>query len=543
MFKRKTWSILFAVAVVIATLSLAQPCLSKQVGSVKALVGETHVNGEGQAEFKSLKAGDPISLNEYIQTDQNSKVLINLDDDSHNSLGELSEINLYDFERQNVAQYYAANVTSGLIRFVKKLSVTNPLSSYSVTTPTAIINVEPGDKADFVVQVFSQKRTTVTVIWGKVRVKNVLEDLATEKIVDSCRKVDVEENKVPSRVMGVSSQTLKGLITRTTVPRTLSEDIPNCGESFAIKKKCPDRLIWDGEQCVPPDCGDCRVLWGSRCVTCSELGMVCLRGICVQKICPPCSFWNGRRCAPCEEFGRVCVGGRCVPLRDCPPCSVWTGRRCIPCDALGLNCERGRCVHPIALPGSAVQQHHPGQQIPPKPPVDKIPSKPPVDQIPPKPPVDQIPSKPPVDQIPSKPPVDQIPSKPPVDKIPSKPAVDQIPSKPPVDKIPSKPPVDQIPSKPPVDQIPPKPPVDKIPSKPPVDKIPSKPPVDKIPSKPPVDQIPSKPPVDQIPRERQPQERQVQPQQQQRQPQERQVQPQQQQRQPQERQGQPQQQH
>ena len=63
MFERNTLSILFAVAVVIATLSLAQPCFSKQVGSVKAVEGETHVNGDSQAEFKSVKAGDPISLN------------------------------------------------------------------------------------------------------------------------------------------------------------------------------------------------------------------------------------------------------------------------------------------------------------------------------------------------------------------------------------------------------------------------------------------------------------------------------------------------
>jgi|GEM_PF-4585439 hypothetical protein len=359
MSKRNTWQIIFAIAVVIATVPLAQPCFSKQIGSVNAVEGEARVNGAGQTEFKSIKAGDPVSLNDSIQTDQNSKVHIKLDDDSHNSLGELSEINLYDFERQNVAQFYGADVPSGLIRFVKKLVVTDPASSYTVTTPTAIINVEPGDKADFVVQVFSQKQTTVTVIWGKVRVKNVLEDLQTERIVGSCRRVDVEENKVPSQVMGVSSRTLKDLITKTTIPGTLSEDVPNCGESFAIRKECHRGHIWDGERCVPcrelglifqngrcvpPDCGECRVLWGSRCVPCRELGMVCLGGRCVHKTCPPCAIWNGRRCVPCEEFGRLCVAGRCVPRRDCPQCSFWNGRKCVPCAELGRVCIDGRCL-------------------------------------------------------------------------------------------------------------------------------------------------------------------------------------------------------
>lgn len=409
MSKRNTWPILFAAAVVIVTLSLAQPSLSKEVGYVNAVEGEARVNAAGQTEFKSVKAGDRISLNDSIQTDQSSKIHIKLDDDSHNSLGELSEINIYDFERQNAAQYYGADVTSGLIRFVKKLAETNPLSSYTVTTPTAIINVESGDKADFVVRVFSQKRTTVTVIWGKVRVKNVSEDLATERMVGSCRRVDVEENKIPSQVMGVSSRTLKDLITRTTIPGTLSEDVPSCGESFVIRKECPRRHIWDGERCVPcrefgliyedgkcvpPDCGDCRLLWGWRCVACRELGMVCLGGQCVQRACPPCSIWNGRRCVPCEEFGRVCVAGRCVPQRDCPPCSVWNGWRCVPCaqlgrvcidgrclfrpcglcevrrgeacvpcNALGLNCEMGRCVQPVVAPA----HREPGDKIAPPP--------------------------------------------------------------------------------------------------------------------------------------------------------------------------------
>jgi len=359
MCKRNKWPVFFGMTLLCAGLALSNPCSAKQIGSVNAFEGVAKVNNSDETEARVLKTKGSVKLNDSIQTEQNSKIHVKLKDNSDNSLGGSSEIYFYDFDRQGSAQFYGADVTSGLIRFVKKLTQTTPPSSYTVTTPTAIINVQPGDPADFVVQVLGQKRTTVMVIWGKIRVKNVLDDIPTERVLTSCRRVDIEESKPPSRVMGVSSNTLKDLLIRTTIPGTLSEDVPNCGETFTTKRECPSRHIWDGTRCVPcrelgltlengkcvpPDCGDCKVLWGSRCSPCREIGLVCVEGRCVRKSCPPCAIWDGRRCVPCEESGRSCVSERCVSRRDCPPCSVWNGWRCVSCADLGRTCVDGKCV-------------------------------------------------------------------------------------------------------------------------------------------------------------------------------------------------------
>ncbi len=352
------WLPVFASVVLIAGIT-SEPCAAAQVGAVKAVAGEARVNNGDKPEFRVLKAGDPIRLNDSIQTDKNSKVEVKLEDGGANSLGEYSEIYYYDFDHKDAAHFFAADVTSGSVRFVKKLAETSPPSAYTVTTPTSTINIEPGETADFVVRILNQKRTTVSVISGRIRVKNVLEDIAAERTVTACTRVDIEEGMPPAGTMGVSSRILKDLVSGTTIRGALSEDVPNCKDIFWSKKDCPGRRIWNGSRCVQcrefgmvfqdgrcvaPVCGDCKTAWGSQCVSCQELGSVCIEGRCARRNCPECAIWNGRRCVPCEEFGRVCVGGRCSPRRDCPPCSVWNGWRCVSCADFGRSCVEGRCV-------------------------------------------------------------------------------------------------------------------------------------------------------------------------------------------------------
>ena len=276
MCERAKWLPVFALAVFIASVISYEACPAAQMGAVKAVEGEARVNNSGKSEFRALKTGDPIMLNDSIQTGQNSKIEVRLKDGGENSLGEYSEIYYYDFDHKDAAHYCGAELTSGSIRFVKKLAETKPPSAYTVTTPTSIINVEPGETADFIVRILNQKRTTVTVISGKIRVKNVLEDIPAERTVTACRRVDVEESRHPTGTMGVSSKILKDLVADTTIPGTLSKDVPNCKDTFGTKRECSDRQIWDGSRCVQcrelgmvfqngrcvtPDCGDCRTIW------------------------------------------------------------------------------------------------------------------------------------------------------------------------------------------------------------------------------------------------------------------------------------------
>lgn len=353
---------MFILAALVLVLSVLYPYQSNAgaIGNVGATEGTTSLRRAGEPEFRKISENELLQLSDMLQADSNSRLFLKFSDSSYASLGENSELYVFDFASEDAAKYFGADVTSGSVRFVKKLQHTNPPSSYTITTPTAMINLDPSDRtADFVVTVHSPQRTTVTVIRGQVRVRNIAENLTLERLVDSCRKVNVEEGKEPFRVTSVSTARLKGLIELTTIPDTLPQDVPECGGRYVIKPECARCTIWDGTQCLPCedlglvcikgrcvdlDCGPCRIQWGDRCVPCRELGLVCDKGQCIQKFCPPCRVWDGRRCVRCEDFGRICIDGRCVRPLECPPCSFWNGRRCVGCMELGMLCIGGHCV-------------------------------------------------------------------------------------------------------------------------------------------------------------------------------------------------------
>lgn len=346
----------------ISLLSLAyiNESIAENIGDVSASEGIALLRRASESEFKKVTENEILKLADTLQTDSNSKLYLKFSDSSHASLGENSELYIFDFARDKTATFFGADVSSGSTRFIKKLQDTNPGSSYTITTPTAMINVDPSDRlTDFVVIVHSTRKTTITVVRGQVRVKNISENLTLERLVDSCRMINVEEGKDPSRVSTVSTARLKELIDITTIPNTLTEDVPECDKRYVYRSECQRCTIWDGTQCVPCadcgliclkgrcvnlDCGPCKIQWDGRCVPCRELGLICDRGRCVRKNCPPCRMWDGRRCVLCEDFGRVCIDGRCVRPLDCPQCSFWNGRRCVGCAELGMLCINGRCV-------------------------------------------------------------------------------------------------------------------------------------------------------------------------------------------------------
>ncbi len=352
--------IIFIGAAFVALFAL--PCKSgaETIGHVGAVEGNASLRRANENDFKKIVGNEILKLSDMMQTDTGSKLYLKFSESSHASMGEDSEMYIFDSGIDQQATFFGSDVSAGSIRFIKKLRETKPPSSYTVTTPTAMINVDPSEKpADFVVTVHGPKRTTVTVIRGQIRVKNLSENLTLERLVDSCKSVFVEEGKEPSRPVGVSGSKLRELIAITTIHNTLNEEVPECEGRYVFKPECSRCTAWDGNKCVPCedlglaclrgrcvqlDCGPCKVQWEDRCVPCKELGLVCDRGRCVRKECPPCRIWDGRRCVKCEDLGRVCIDGRCVRPLECPPCSFWNGRRCVGCAELGMLCIDGRCA-------------------------------------------------------------------------------------------------------------------------------------------------------------------------------------------------------
>ncbi|MGO9567092.1 MAG: hypothetical protein ACLP5H_06080 [Desulfomonilaceae bacterium] len=211
-----------------------QAILAQEVGRIERTQGATMVRRAGEADFGLISKGDPVFIQDTIgtdPTDKNAKIWwrhpspVQMDA----SLGADSLFGFIAYGQEGPASSFVGSVPKGIIRFIRKLPATQPESSFTIITPTALIQVLPTDRAaDYVVSVIDDNHTAVTVIWGTVIVRNIAEQLIQERQVTSCQMVIVEKDKDPSEVMPVGSDTLRELIRLTTIPNTLPTSVPSC---------------------------------------------------------------------------------------------------------------------------------------------------------------------------------------------------------------------------------------------------------------------------------------------------------------------------
>ena len=213
------------------------------VARVGAVQGDTKVQRGGEAKFKKIGVKSPLYLMDFLATGKNSKLwwqgTFNAyspsdkwkpgPDVTHGSLGADSVFGFKQFERAGASYRFVGYVQKGSVRFIKTLPNTNPPSTFTLGTHTAWIEVLPSDRAaDFIVESKNESLTTVTVLWGKVRVRNVSPEIKESRILTSCQEVDVERDQEPGEIKWVSTDTMKELVKRTTIPKTLPEDVPSC---------------------------------------------------------------------------------------------------------------------------------------------------------------------------------------------------------------------------------------------------------------------------------------------------------------------------
>ena len=213
------------------------------LATVGAVQGDGQVQRAGEAKFKRIGLKSPLYLMDFVATDRNSKLwwrgTFNAyspsdkwqpsPDVTHGSLGAESVFGFKQFERAGASYRFVGYVQKGSVRFIKTLPNTNPPSTFIIGTHTAWIEVLQSDRAaDFIVESKNESLTTVTVLWGKVRVRNVSPEIKESRILTSCQEVDVERNQEPGDIKWVSTDTMKELVKRTTIPKTLPEDVPSC---------------------------------------------------------------------------------------------------------------------------------------------------------------------------------------------------------------------------------------------------------------------------------------------------------------------------
>ena len=194
------------------------------VARVGAVQGDTKVQRAGEAKFKKIGAKSPLYIMDFVATGKNSKLwwqgTFNAftpsdkwkpgPDVTHGSLGADSVFGFKQFTRAGASYRFVGYVQKGTVRFIKTLPNTNPPSTFTIGTHTAWIEVLPSDRAaDFIVESKNESLTTVTVLWGKVRVRNVSPEIKESRILTSCQEVDVERDQEPGEIKWVSTDTMK----------------------------------------------------------------------------------------------------------------------------------------------------------------------------------------------------------------------------------------------------------------------------------------------------------------------------------------------
>lgn len=209
---------------------------AEPIGEVRQAQGAVAVMRGGKEEPKALSDFDSVYVQDAILTRANSKLWCNLErtalDQADASLGANSLLKFFASQVQGDTSSLVAGVEHGSVRFIKKLEGTNPASAFVLATPTALVQVVPTEEAaDFVIEVIDSQRTVVTVLWGKVVVKNIAEELTEARLLSSCRAVLVEQGREPLPPSGVSADRMNALISQTTVPGSLPRAIPSCGNA------------------------------------------------------------------------------------------------------------------------------------------------------------------------------------------------------------------------------------------------------------------------------------------------------------------------
>ncbi len=213
------------------------------IARVGAVQGDTKVQRAGEAQFKKIAVKAPLYVMDFLATGKNSKLwwhgTFNAfspsekwkpgPDVTEGSLGADSVFGFKQFERAGASYRFVGYVQKGTVRFIKTLPNTNPPSKFTIGTHTAWIEVLYSDRAaDFIVESKNESLTTVTVLWGKVRVRNISPETKESRVLTSCQEVDVERDQEPGDIKWVSTDTMKELVKRTTIPRTLPDDVPSC---------------------------------------------------------------------------------------------------------------------------------------------------------------------------------------------------------------------------------------------------------------------------------------------------------------------------
>lgn len=208
--------------------ALAAVAADQPTGVVEAVQGQAYIVGSAEAGRQPLSRGEAVPAWKTVTTDDNSKLLLQWRRNILTSLGALSTL-FVTSKATDTGEVADIQLIEGVLRVsTGSGGVSGP---YSLTTPVAAIQPEPFDgDVDFIAEVYTNPSVTiVTVLRGRVRVKNLSTQRAGEQVVEPCRNVYVEDGKPISDVGAVSGEVVGTLVAQTTIEGTAMAEVDVCG--------------------------------------------------------------------------------------------------------------------------------------------------------------------------------------------------------------------------------------------------------------------------------------------------------------------------
>jgi hypothetical protein len=264
---RSVSAIVILIVLVCATQlrpALAQTPINPVTQQVQ---GNVYILGDSAQAETEVKQGASVGPYKTISTDSGGKVMIEWGPGLSSSAGEVSSF-FYTSEQDGSLRI---DLMEGIFRTSQGADSGQPGAAFSVVTPTASVGPAlAGEPADFVAEVYDSSSTIVSVLGGRIKVKNV--DTGEEKVVESCQSVFISQGKQGVDPAPVSPEVMNQLVSASTIGDSMPVVGPYCpppapayagppppetlsaypGPDYVEEPDLFDSYPWDQVQVIPP---------------------------------------------------------------------------------------------------------------------------------------------------------------------------------------------------------------------------------------------------------------------------------------------------
>ena len=241
----------FGHSLAVSQRATAAPPSGATVGAIE---GQAEVSGDTGQELKKLDVGNPVNPGDDVTTEEKTRLMLRWDTGLMGSLGEFSSIFLLPEQAGGPAT--DIQMTDGMLRLAFDQPGPGRPVPYSVTTAVASIQPESFDQpVDFIVESYDSTATVVTVVAGRVKVRNLTIPSSQEQIVSSCQNIYIEAGKDKPDILSVSPEDLRRLADASTITGSIVANFDACSAAASTPPPPPPGYAAPPQEELPPSSG------------------------------------------------------------------------------------------------------------------------------------------------------------------------------------------------------------------------------------------------------------------------------------------------